>query len=36
MLMDSYLKKVAVDALLESYSFDREKKLYMALIYTIS
>ena len=25
MLMDNYLKKVAVDALLESYSFDREK-----------
>ena len=37
MLMDSYLKKVAVDVLLDSYYFDmKKKKSCMAFFYTIS
>ena len=36
MLIDSYLKKVAVDTFLERYYFDMKKKSHMAFFYTIS
>ena len=32
MLMDSYLKKVAVDVLLDSYYFDMKKKIMHGLL----